>query len=60
MVNGVKKKLWKSCWIQLLKNNKTKLDLSSVDLDGSHTTALRGREEVAYQGRKKRKTTNAL
>src|SRR5690606_8617398 len=30
------------------------------DLDGSHTTALRGGEQVAYQGRKKRKTTNSL
>jgi len=29
-------------------------------LDGSHTTALRGGEQVAYQGRKKRKTTNSL
>ena len=35
------------------------LDLSSSDLDGN-TTALRGGEEVDYQGRKKRKTTNAL
>lgn len=34
--------------------------MSSVDLDGSHTTALRGGGEVGYQGRKKRKTTNAL
>jgi transposase len=52
--------VWKSCWVGLLKNNKSKLDLSSGDLDGSHTTALRGGEEVGYQGRKKRKTTNAL
>ena len=34
--------------------------MSGVDLDGSHTAALRGGEEVGYQGRKKRKTTNAL
>jgi len=52
--------VWKSCWIELLKANKSKLDLSSGDLDGSHTTALRGGQEVGYQGRKKRKTTNAL
>jgi transposase len=52
--------VWKSCWIQLLKTHRSKLDLSSGDLDGSHTTALRGGEEVGYQGRKKRKTTNAL
>lgn len=34
--------------------------MSSVDLDGGHTPAIRGGEEVGYQGRKKRKTTNAL
>ena len=34
--------------------------MSSVDLDGSHTTALRGGECCGYQGRKKRKTTNAI
>ena len=52
--------VWKSCWIELLKTHKSKLDLSSSDLDGSHTTALRGGQEVGYQGRKKRKTTNAI
>lgn len=52
--------VWKSCWIEVLKANKSHLDLSSGDLDGSHTTALRGVEEVGYQGRKKRKTTNAI
>ncbi len=52
--------VWKSCWIQLLKSNKSNIDLSSGDLDGSHTTALKGGEHVGYQGRKKRKTTNAL
>ncbi len=31
-----------------------------VNLDGSHSSCIRGGEEVAYQGRKKRKTTNAL
>src|SRR5690606_3129581 len=51
--NWCKKDVWKSCWIQLLRNNKSNLDLSSSDLDGSHTTALRGGEQVAYQGRKK-------
>lgn len=52
--------VWKSCWIELLKANKSHLDLSSGDLDESHTTALRGGEEVGYQGRKKCKTTNAI
>jgi len=52
--------VWEDCWIQLLSKNKSKLDLSSGDLEGSHTSALRGGEEVAYQGRKKRKTSTAL
>lgn len=55
-----KQDAWKDCWIGLLSENKAQIDLSSSDLDGSHTPALRGGEQVAYQGRKKRKTTNAL
>ena len=51
---------WEYCWTKILEKYKSFLDLSSADLDGSHVTALRGGEEVAYQGRKKRKTTNSL
>jgi transposase len=51
---------WHEGWIQLLSSHKAKLDLSSADIDGSHTTALKGGEEVAYQGRKSKKPTNAL
>lgn len=51
---------WRGCWIRLLSDNRSKVDLSSGDFDGSHTTALRGGEQVEYQGRKKRKTTNSL
>lgn len=51
---------WKSLWLQLLDKHRSELDMSSVDLDGSHTPAIRGGEEVGYQGRKRRKTTNAL
>lgn len=51
---------WKQCWVRLLKENKPSLDLSSGDVDGSHTPAIRGGEEVAYQGRKKKKTTNSI
>jgi transposase len=50
----------KQCWIDFLKTHKKELDRSSVDLDGSHTPAIRGGSEVECQGRKKRKTTNAL
>jgi transposase len=52
--------VWKDCWVNSLKRHKVDLDLSSVDLDGSHTPAIRGGACVEYQGRKKRKTTNAL
>lgn len=34
--------------------------MSSVDLEGCHATALRGGDECGYQGRKKRKTSNAM
>lgn len=51
---------WQDCWSKLLQRHRSKLDLSSVDFDGSHTPALRGGGQVEYQGRKKRKTTNAL
>jgi len=50
----------KHSWINFLNRHKQELDLSSVDLDGSHTPAIRGGKAVDYQGRKKRKTTNAL
>lgn len=55
-----KKEVWKQCWIQLLAKHKSNLDLSSGDLDGSHTPTLKGGQQVGYQGRKRRKTTNAL
>jgi transposase len=51
---------WRECWVKFLNDHKGCLDLSSVDLDGSHTPAIRGGDQVEYQGRKKRKTTNAL
>ena len=36
------------------------LDLSEINLDGSHAVAKKGGESVAYQGRKKAKTSNIL
>ena len=51
---------WKQLWINLLAINKSMLDMSSIQFDGSHTPAKRGGEAVAYQHRKKTKTTNAL
>ena len=44
---------WKSMWVRLLDKHRNELDMSSVDLDGSHTATLCGGEEVGYQGRKK-------
>jgi len=51
---------WQDCWASILCENHAGIDLSSADLDGSHTPAVRGGEAVGYQGRKKRRTTNAL
>ena len=36
------------------------LNLSELNLDGTHAIAKKGGESVAYQGRKKAKTTNIL
>ena len=55
-----KTNLLKQIWTNILDKHRSKFDLSSVDFDGSHTSAIRGGEDVEYQGRKKRKTTNAL
>jgi len=51
---------WERLWNALLELNKDILDMSSVELDGSHTLAKRGGQAVGYQGRKKSKTTNML
>lgn len=36
--------IFNQSWIGVLEKNKSKLDLSSVDFDGSHTSAIRGGE----------------
>jgi len=51
---------WERVWINVLKKYKENLDMSSIQLDGTHTPAKRGGASVAYQGRKKSKTTNTL
>ena len=51
---------WEKVWGIVLHRYRFFLDMSSVELDGSHTTALRGGECCGYQGRKKRKTANAI
>ena len=51
---------WEKLWKNLLSKHKSMLDLSSIQLDGTHTIVKRGGEKVGYQGRKKSKTTNLL
>jgi hypothetical protein len=51
---------WKSLWTIVLKKHKNLLDMSSIQLDGTHTPTKRGGEAVDYQGRKKCKTSNML
>jgi len=51
---------WYRLWTAYLQTIRFFLDLSSVQLDGSHTVAKRGGQAVGYQGRKKAKTTNML
>jgi len=54
--DGSLEKVWKYS----ISAIKEELDLSEINLDGSHTIAKKGGESVAYQGRKKAKTSNVL
>ena len=45
--------VWKKAWNRLVARNKSCVDLSSIELDGSHTPTKRGGQAVGYQGRKK-------
>lgn len=56
----VKDGSWTKVWLSILSSNRHFLDLSSIQLDGSHTPAKRGGEAVSYQGRKASETTNTL
>ncbi len=51
---------WRNLWLSVLRLNKRFLDLSTVQLDGSHTPAKNGGAAVGYQGRKAARTTNTL
>ena len=51
---------WDLVWKMVLEKHKDILDLSSIQLDGSHTPSKRGGQAVAYQGRKKCNTSNML
>lgn len=54
--DGSLEKVWQGS-IMTIANE---LNLSELNLDGSHAIAKKGGESVAYQGRKKAKTTNIL
>lgn len=56
----VKDGSWTKVWISILSSNRKHLDLSCIQLDGSHTLAKRGGEAVGYQGRKASNTSNTL
>lgn len=47
-------------WKQSVEEIKDDLNLSQINLDGTHTIAKKGGEDVAYQGRLKAKTSNML
>ena len=51
---------WKQVWTNLLAHHHAYLDLSSAQVDGSHTPAKNGGEAIGYQGRKAARTTNSL
>ncbi len=51
---------WIKLWQRLLTKHRHCIDMSTVQLDGSHTPVKRGGTMVGYQGRKKSKTSNLL
>lgn len=54
--DGSLEKVWQGSIMTI----KADLNLSELNLDGSHAIAKKGGEAVAYQGRKRAKTTNIL
>lgn len=51
---------FKQVWQQSIGIVRDALDMSELNLDGTHCLAKKGGESVAYQGRKKGKTCNIL
>ena len=47
-------------WLNLLSKKKIRLDMSCVQLDGSHTRYRQKRASAGYQARKKAVTTNSI
>jgi hypothetical protein len=59
IANGVEMAAY-SAFEQSILSIADQLDTHHLNLDGSHAIAKKGGEEVAYQGRKKAKTSNVL
>ena len=51
---------WEQVWHHVMSKYKSQLDLSSIELDGTHSTCKSSGEQVGYQGRKKARTTNMI
>ena len=51
---------WERVWQMSLQTIQDDLDVSHLNLDGSHAVAKKGGESVAYQRRKRAKTSNIL
>ena len=47
-------------WQKSIQTIEDELDLTTVNLDGTHTPAKKGGESVEYQYRKRTKTSNIL
>ena len=47
-------------WQSSIEHIRSELDLTQINLDGSHAVAKKGGESVAYQRRKHAKTSNSL
>jgi hypothetical protein len=54
--DGSLEKVWQASILTI----ETDLNLSELNIDGSHAIAKKGGESVGYQGRKRAKTTNIL
>jgi len=51
---------WRHAWTQQVKKNHDQLDLSSAQVDGTHTPVKRGGQATGYQKRKSSVTSNML
>lgn len=51
---------WEKAFQNILTKYRCHLDLSVANFDGTHSPAKKGGKQVAYQGRKKCKTSNTL